>query len=476
MSQFESRLLAEGVRTIEGASPNQTINSSQSNEKSFESLVLDRAHEQDINLQVSPLFEHFSKLTKNLYRLFAILMFTLGALAVKSLLFTDQLSSVNFFWAFALFFIPNLCMLFVWLFLFLKPELLQNSNLTKFALFAIKKCEGMFNKQAIKQPDYWGLFRCYFDIHFSKQLGRYQLSTLTHLLWLGYFIGAGLMAIVMLATHQVDFVWQTSILSTDSFQSLTQILAYLPEQLGFPVPSIEQIRQSHLGTDNILDAENRRLAWSSLLISSLLLYGVLPRLMLLSVMSKQFKRAKARYQLDFSLPYYVQLRQLLKPNKTTLGITDADDVGGSDPKDNNASTKQAYASALPNDFYPLGIELSTTQLRLAEGHLQQSNANSTGPLLNVCDYQSQQQLLTSLKRTDNASIAIYVALNRAPDRGLKRFVGELTSIAGKQFHLLLIIDQQHNSKRDSDWYQLADDVGIALDNILHIEAQGLNNE
>ena len=478
MSQFESRLLAEGVRTVEGASPNQTTYPHQSNEKNFECLVLDRAHEYDTKFQISPLFEHFNKLTKNFHRLCALLMFILGALAVKNMLFTDQLTSINFFWAFALFFIPNLCMLFAWLFLFLKPDLLQNSNISKFSLFAIKKVEGRFNKQAVKKPEYWTLFRCYFDIHFSKKIGLFQLSKLTHLLWLSYFSGATLMSIVMLATHQVDFVWQTSILSTGSFQSLTQILAYFPGILGFPVPSIEQIQQSHLGIDNLVDAESRRLAWSSLLISSLLFYGLLPRFILLVVMSRQFKRATAAYRLDFSFPYYVQLRQLLKPNKTTLGITDADEEAEVFIKsaENSAASKQQKTSLLPTDFYPLAIELSTKQLKLAEGHLQKIHSNNAVTLVNVCDHQSQQQVLTSLNRANGVSVAIYVALNRAPDRGLKRFVGELTNIKGKQFHLFLIIDNQPNSQRDNDWYQLANEVGIALDNILHIEAQGLNNE
>ena len=65
MSQFESRLLAEGVRTIEGASPELLTYTNQSSEKSFEGLVLDRANQQDPQLQVSPLFSHFKKLTKN---------------------------------------------------------------------------------------------------------------------------------------------------------------------------------------------------------------------------------------------------------------------------------------------------------------------------------------------------------------------------------------------------------------------------
>ncbi|MEI6896902.1 MAG: DUF2868 domain-containing protein [Psychromonas sp.] len=475
MNQFESRLLVEGVRASESVSPDQATYATQSNEKIFDVLLFERAKAQDQNLQISSLFEHFNKLTKNLSRLLALLLFILGGLAVQGLLFSEQLTSINFFWAFTLFFIPNLFMLLVWLFLFVKPELLQNSSLTKFTLMMIKQFEQRCNKNTTQRHDYWPLFTCYFNIHFAKKLGRYQLSILTHLLWLSYFMGATLMSVMMLATHQVDFVWQTSILSTDTFQSLTQLLAYVPQQLGFPVPSIEQIQHSHIGNEAVIDAESRRLAWSSLLISSLLLYGLLPRLILLLVMYSQCKQAKVAFQLDLSLPYYVQLRQLLKPNRTILGVSDTDDVDFRCHPEGVFVHKQRQDVTLPSHFYALAIELSTQQLAFAITHLQQNNADPMR-LLNVCDYQAQQALLTELKHNKYHDVAIYIALNRLPDRGLKRFMSELTVLKDKHFHLCLIIDKALNKQRDSDWYRLANDVGISFDNILHIEIKGANNE
>jgi len=476
LSQFESRLLAEGVRTIEGASPEQFTYTNQSNETSFEALVLDRANQHDHQLQVSPLFSHFKKLTKNFYRLFACLLFLLGGLAVQKMLFAEQFTAINFFWAFTLFFIPNLLMLLVWLFLFLKPALLQSSSLSSVTLAFIKFFEKRFNKDRVKQEGYWALFRCYFEILFSKQLGRYQLSMLTHLLWLSYFVGATLMSVMMLATHQVDFIWQTSILSIDSFQMLTQLLAHLPQQLGFPVPSVEQIQQSHLGAEQLLDAESRRLAWSGLLISSLLLYGVVPRLILLVVMRYQFRLACVKYRLDLSLPYYVQLRQLLKPNKTSLGISDRDDEIPIEQHHKRSASGPVLTRQLNDGFYPLAIELSKQQFGLAQLHLAKAYSSRSVALVNVCDYTEQRALLTTLAASAEPSVAIYVALSRAPDRGLRRFIRELSAIKGKQFHLFLLIDTEQHNKRDSDWYQLASDVGIALDNILHINVMEANNE
>lgn len=478
MTLFESRLVAEGLRAIEGESPTLSACLDKSNGSNFESLLLERAKQQDQKLQISVRFAHFKKITKNLYSLLALLLFMLGALGVKTILFTAQSTEINFFWAFALFFIPNIVMLIVWLFLFFKENLIQSSSLARFSLAVIKQFEHRFNPPLTQQQDYWLLFHCYFELHFSKQLGRYQLSKLTHLLWLSYFIGATLMSIVMLATHQVDFIWQTSILSSDSFQALTQLLAYLPQQLGFPVPSILQIKESHLGIESIIDAENRRLAWSSLLISSLLLYGLLPRLLLFLLLSKQLKRKIQQYSLDLSSLYYVQLRQLLKPNKTTLGIVDADVDTESEriKKEIHQPDPVRKVTNLPEHYYPIAIELSSRQLSLAKNHLQQYNRDAGLSLINVCDHQTQKQLLADLKNSQSNTVALYVALSRLPDRGLKRFIGQLTSLPNKQFQLLLLIEKKQSKQRDSDWYQLADDVGIELDNILHIEVKESKNE
>lgn len=472
MSLFESRLLAEGLRAVEGASPTRSTFSGNTQGSSFESLLLKRAKRDQNRLLISAQFIHFDKVTQNLFRLLALLVFVFAAIAVNSMLFTAQLASVNFFWAFALFFIPNIFMFIVWLLLFIKPNFIENSSLSRFTLRAVRFFESKFNNSVCEKSNYAVLFNCYFAIHFGKSIGLYQLSKLTHLLWLSYFSGAILMSVLMLATHQVDFVWQTSILSSESFQSLTQLLAFLPQQLDFPVPSAEQIQQSYLGTTDLLDAGSRRLAWSSLLISSLLLYGLLPRLMLYLLMNYLLNKQKSEFQLDLSCSYYVQLRQILKPNKTILGITDPD------LKSSQNSLQSApdigtinENNHLPEHFYPIAIELSDQQHALAKHHIVLLQAPSMPSMINVCDYQAQQQLLLDLKHSESTTIVVYVALSRLPDRGLKRFIGQLTSLPEYCFYLALIVESKKNKQRDSDWYQLAKEVSIALDNIVFIEVQ-----
>lgn len=475
MSLFQQRLLAEGVRAAEGDYPASTpiLNKAES---SFELLLLDRAKQLDSELQISALFTHFKVLTKNLFALLSVLLLVLGASSVAQLFFNEQGTEINFFWAFGMFFIPNLIALCIWLFLFLQTNLLSAGWLAQFSLFLFKTVEKRFNPQAERHPHFWALFKCYFKIILSGDLGRYQLSCVTHLLWLSYFFGATIMLVIMLATHQVDFIWETSILSQQSFQWLTEVLAYIPNLLGVTVPDAEQIQQSHLGAVNVLaEAQNSRLAWSSLLISSLLIYGVLPRLFLLLLMRFLLIRKKEQFNLTLSQPYYVQLRQQLKPNVTSLGIKDPD---LSKIETTHSPLLETANGQLPSFFYPVAVELSDMQFIECQKHVKHFSPEQFALLKNICDFQGQQCLLNELKTIPQKAVVLYVTLARLPDRGWLTFIKSLTAITSKSFYLLLIneglMESPVVSKRRSDWYQLAAQADIPLENIIQFETGGLD--
>ncbi|WP_051302881.1 DUF2868 domain-containing protein [Psychromonas aquimarina] len=471
MNLFQQILLAEGVRAVEGDSPCSAEHAEDQSSLSFEQRLLRRAAQLDLRLQISPLFAHFKRLFTNLSFCLCFIIFFIGAGCVQQLFFSAQGTEVNFFWAFALFFIPNLLTLLLWGLFFFQGYTLNSGWLQRLSMFSLKFFEKRFNQQSQQNPHYWTLFRCYFQATFSGGLGRYQLSGLTHLLWFSYFCGAVLMLIVMLATHQVDFIWQTSILSVQSFQWLTESLAYLPKLLGFPVPTAEQIQQSHLGAVNLLnDAENTRFVWSSLLISSLIFYGLLPRLLLLLLMRFLLSSAQMKFNLPLSSPYYVQLRQLLKPNVTSLGISDPD-ACVTQPAYHGTTAK--HTQGVPEQFYPLAVELSEKQLIQAREHVKQYAPDYCDLFRHISDYQSQQKLLADITNVSQQSVLVYLSLQRAPDRGLLGFIKALTGQDNKSYYLLLINDallpEDKLNKRRSDWYGLAQQADISLDNVIQLD-------
>jgi len=471
---FEQRLLAEGIRAIEGDVPSLSIKASSKLNQSFQEAVLTRAQDIDKTLQLSPLIAHFNALSKRLFSVLAILLIILGGSSVQQLFFTEQGTQINFFWAFALFFIPNLLSLSVWLLLFFRNNFFTGGWLSRLTLFLLTFFEKRFNPAAAENMYFWPVFRRYFQINFSGVLGRYQLSVLHHFMWLSYFLGATLMLVLMLATHQVDFVWQTSILSLENFQELTKVLAYLPDFFGVTVPDPMTIQHSNITLINAMgDAEQSRLAWSSLLISSLFIYGIIPRFFLWFIIRTLLTKKQISFQLNYSHPYYVQLRQELKPNVTSLGISDPDEIK---TKRSKPLAQKFATNALPSHFFPVAIELSRRELTLCDDHVRQSLQSNSNALINICDFQDQQTLLQDIKKVTEKSVVLYVSILRAPDRGLSSFITDLINESHQVFYLLLI-DQQATplNLRRSDWYHLAQKVGIPLDNIIHLKTSNMEN-
>ncbi len=365
--------------------------------------------------------------------------------------------------------------LLLWLLFFFQSKELTQGWLLRSCMYICRKIEQRFNRNASQDVHFWTLFKCYFAVFFTDKLGRYQLSALTHRLWFSYFLGATLMLVAMLATHQVDFIWQSSILSVANLQWLTELLAYLPGQLGVLVPNIAQIQESHLGALNVLaDEQASRLAWSTLLISSFIIYGMLPRLFLWGLMSLLSKVNKNNFTLDFSLAYYVKLRQVLKPNVTSLGISDPDRHLNRSytPVDAHIST-----AALPATFYPVALELSESQLAICEQHVREYCPEQLPCLQNVCDFDSQQAMLANIATLQHMHLVVYVSLLRLPDRGLLRLLSTLKRSMEGSLYLLLIDEnkqpQENKEKRRSDWYSAAAQANLCLDNVIQFTC---NNE
>ncbi|WP_413700981.1 hypothetical protein ACLKMH_04160 [Psychromonas sp. KJ10-10] len=132
MKLFEARLLVEGLRVTEANSLTLPQGIKVNGDKTFESLLIERAQNHQQRLNIETLFAHFKKISANIFWLLSIFTFFLGAFAVRNVLFAEPSNSVNFFWAFALFFIPNIAMLIVWLLFFIRPAVIQNSGLARF--------------------------------------------------------------------------------------------------------------------------------------------------------------------------------------------------------------------------------------------------------------------------------------------------------------------------------------------------------
>lgn len=272
----------------------------------------------------------------------------------------------------------------------------------------------------------------------SRRLNRWLLGLLVHGLWLVILLSAGLMLLLLLSTRRYGFVWETTLLGSDTFIALTQLLGALPALLGFPVPDAEIIRASG---DSALTLEAARHAWAGWLLGLLLVFGLLPRALLGLLCLWRWQHGQARLQLDLKLPGYRLLAERLQPPSERLGVLDAAPANLSEAQ--AGSTPLASAGALL-----VAIELDPQ--RPWPPALPKGIANA-----GVLDSREQRQhLLDQLGRFPPARLAIAVDPRRSVDRGTLALLGELSRSAASTRIWLLppAPGEALDSARLGDWH------------------------
>ncbi len=132
---------------------------------------------------------------------------------------------------------------------------------------------------------------------------RWYLSRFSHQLWLATLTGMLFAIIFLLIVRQYSFSWESTLLSDQALMTLTHWLGWLPSMVGFNVPDADAVVQSRLVTDVMPLSIARQ--WASLLVGSLLMYGIVPRAIAWAFCAVMFNRKKMK--LDLSLPYYQKI-------------------------------------------------------------------------------------------------------------------------------------------------------------------------
>ncbi len=464
---FSSRLTAEAVRYLE--QDGDPLPGSEQVERAMagsggnvEQRIIERARQLAPDAGVAQGLHRIRRYARILGSGALVISFLLGGFAAAQA-FDQGKSIVNFYWLLLVLLGFNFVSLVFWLFSFWASGTASAGILGQSGAFLLQRWIGKTSPPDSSQLQ---LTRSWLGVVLQGATGRWTLSSLSHGLWTCYLLGGLLMIMLLLAARQYDFVWETTLLGPDTFIPLTEALAWLPTQLGLPTPSLEQINQSRLGADPAMLAEARQ-AWASLLIASLLLYGILPRLLLLLLSRLLRRRALKNFTLDTSRPYYVRLRQRLVPPATTVGVVDADDEK---PQLAPAGTSTEHHQPIPDNACWLGIELGPEQdwppIRLAAGK----------DLGCVSDRAGQQQARREVAQVSRLPLVLVVPMHRSPDRGMARFIGELITAHPRDCWLALlenaITDNSPASERDArlvDWYALAARSNVEADRVTQLQ-------
>lgn len=468
MSRYQRRLLTEAIRAIE-KQPVKGAFQADYRSLSLEQAIDKRTQLAELRYQIQSTLKHFQHLLKLLMVVMAVLFFIIGAGGVNQLLVNEQGTQINFFWVIILFIVPNLISLSIWLLLYLKTHLVNMSWVANLCLAGLSFIDRFHHKASYLHSYYPTLFRFFFSHRFSGKIGRSQLSLISHIWWGSYLLGATLSVVVILATHQVDFIWQTTILNEQVFLNLTALLTYLPKLLSIHVPTANDVLNANLGMHNSFSAaQNMRVGWANLLMFSLTVYALLPRVLLSVLFIQRIKFLEKSFKLDLSAPYYVQLKSILHPVAQSSFIKDADSEQA-DEAQAVVLCQETQLKDLPKQAYPIAVELGTKRYQQA---LKQVEALSYGPLLNVLDKDSQQQAITNIQTQTPQQVLIYVDMQRAPDRGWLSFVKQCRINETSQLYLVLLgaesLDPALLNKRLTLWCEKAAQANITQSQISYL--------
>ncbi|WP_252273585.1 DUF2868 domain-containing protein [Pseudomonas subflava] len=281
-----------------------------------------------------------------------------------------------------------------------------------------------------------------------RRLNRWLLGALVHGLWLLALGCAAVMLLLLLSTRRYGFVWETTLLSGDAFVTLTHLLGGLPALLGFPLPDVETIRAS--GAAALTD-EAARHAWAGWLLGVLLVFGLLPRALLLLLCLWRWRHGSMRLSLDLDLPAYRLLAERLQPPAERLGVIDP--APAALPEPHAGQRLEAGGGALL-----VAVELDAG--RPWPPALGKGVADA-----GVLDGREQRQrLLDQLGRFPPARLAIAVDPRRSPDRGTLALLGELSRNAAATRIWLLPPPpgEALDSQRLGDWHEALQRLGLTF--------------
>ncbi|MXS85825.1 DUF2868 domain-containing protein [Nitrosomonas sp. HPC101] len=295
--------------------------------------------------------------------------------------------------------------------------------------------------------------RAWWETCLFGKVGKWRISMLTHQFWLVYlFAGMGTLILLMLA-KQYDFVWGTTLLPENSLPELTRILAAPMQWIGLVAPDSQQIAASRIGA-GVQDASIRN-AWAEFLVGVLVVYGMLPRLVLMLLAFFMLKLSEYRYKLDLYLPYYVTLRQSLIANEFVASVIDQDP---GITKEQPVPIAREGRRHLPEKALVIGIELDNHVI-WPEGMVCQGN---------VTDQETFVRTVEMIKKSRH-SLLIGVAAHRLPDRGVQRIIKKLAALVSGEIWLILL---QNNAaipiteSRKQAWFRLAQASAIPAEHVL----------
>jgi hypothetical protein len=316
-------------------------------------------------------------------------------------------------------------------------------------------------------------------------IGRWTLGVTTNSLWSAFNLGVLAAVVALLAVQQHTFCWESTILSSEGYRRLTAAIAWLPSTLGFAVPDAEQIAAARLdpssGAPFLPQDEAARVAWSGLLVGSVVAYGLLPRMLLTALSAAFLGRATRRFRLNLDAPLLapiaaalVQTRVVRAPEPAAPWPSERAELGRELRAAEGSATTPIGAPSVRRAAL-VGLELSAPASGWPPAPLTGAGLDDLGRLESRED---RHTAIAALRAAAPGRLLVVVApLGLAPDRGVGALLRELVAAAQAPAALVLTGgralrargDSASVSQRSADWRSVAEGAGILAARVVEID-------
>lgn len=253
----------------------------------------------------------------------------------------------------------------------------------------------------------------------ATRLVPWLLGGLNHLLWALTYGMAALLLAAVLSFSAYRLGWETTILSPQALQAIAKALAWLPAAIGLP---------AQVPADADSPGASHALGWW--LISGTLVYGALPRLLLLALCVAVALARCRRLPLDLQDPYHRRLInrfELLAPTQ----VIDSERAGPQRP--HGPPSGAASAGPLAVVGFELPAEVDAPAALMAQAAWSQRVDGGSD---------ERRALQQRLAADPPARLVVVCHAPSTPDRGTLRF---LDALRGGAIALLLAPPEQAGS-------------------------------
>ena len=321
-------------------------------------------------------------------------------------------------------------------------------------------------------PHHIAAIQAYAGVFARATVGRWTLSAITHGLWLAFNVGALVLLLGLLSTRQYVFNWETTILSSGAYERITGVIGTFPGAIGFQTPTRQQVVETESGGGATSPDAAR--AWSGLLVGTLLVYGLVPRGLLLGLSVVLRRRAWNSFRLDTSAPGHHRLRSRLMPEAESSGVVE--DRKSADHAIGVLRSEVPITSVTAGTGPPaiLGFEIEPPVAWPPE--VPSVDWVDLGFVDGREDRHHVREALGGMSNAPRMTV-VACSLTTTPDRGMGVFLAQVaTATSGPMALLLTGGDQMRHRggpaqlvERVASWRDLAGTVGIDPERVLELD-------